>query len=84
MSCSDLPNDPQRGWSWSPSGRESDAVLINTSLAKYMENGSILRINAINTTDEGLYCCVYQNESVENNLYIHVYGKFLPLVVHLS
>ena len=76
--CSHRPNDPLQGWSWSPYGREFPVLeMLNTSAAKYTESGSTLHINGVNTTDEGLYRCVYQSESFENNLYIHVYGKFL-------
>lgn len=77
--CSYRQNDPLLGWTWSSNGSESNAMMLNTILAKYteLEDGTTLRLNDVNTTDEGLYRCVYQSESFENSLYIHVYGKFL-------
>ena len=78
VECSVRPNNPLQGWSWSPYGFDYPQLeILNTSLAKYTESGSTLHINAVNTTDEGLYRCVYQSGYFENKLYIHVYGKYL-------
>ena len=53
-------------------------MMLNTTLAKYTEKGTTLHLNGVNATGESLYRCVYQSESFENSVCIHVYGKSLP------
>ena len=73
VSCNN--NGKLLGWSWSPDGTENTAVMLNAS-AKYTisASGTTLHINDVNSTDEGLYRCVYEGGLVPQKC-VYVYGE---------
>ena len=63
------------GWSHSP-GTKVVTNLLDTSPSKYMVNGNTLTIVNISSSDEGVYSCIYSNDSIPEHC-IYVYGKLL-------
>ena len=72
---------PLVGWSHSPDGTVENAILINTSLAKYTVSENTLSINGVNASDEGLYRCVYASGTTIKRLCIFVHGKSVQLLL---
>ena len=66
------------GWSQSPGGSDTTAALlpVDTLPSKYMVSGNTLTISNINSTDEGLYRCDYNQDQTTPELCIYVYGEF--------